>query len=431
MNKSVPTTKKVIVALIFANILEWYGFTIFVEFSILHFYLFFPKKDATGAGIAHGILFAAAFILRPVGGLIYAHYGDKYGRLSTLTAAIIFMLIPTFLIGLIPPVALVGLLAPTIIIIFRLLQGLSAGGEFPGSFTYAVEYANDENRGFVSSMVFSGAMIGTLIALFTSTVTNYLLAITQIQWLWRIPFLLSLPFAALGIYYLRNLAESQLFLKLKLAENTSHAPLAEVLRDYYQQIINAILIAAIFAIVIYQLFIMMPSYNTVMFSMPNAQAATLAHLSLTTLIIFIPIMGFISDKIGRKPVMICGMLGLLVDAYPLYLLFSYNHYALTFLTQILLGILTACVVGPLPALLAEMFPTRIRYTAVSLAYNISSVIFGSLAPFAVIYMVHLTKNDKSPSLIVIIIALLSLLSLLSIKETYRRKLTPESITIEQ
>lgn len=421
-NTHFSTHAKVLMGIGIGNIMEWYAFTIFVQFLARGMQLFFPL-DPIKTQMVIALLFAAGFLLRPVGGIIYAHFGDKYGRLQTLIASIFLMFIPTFLIGILPSYQTIGIFAPVLLIVFRLMQGLSAGGEFPGSFIFAVEFANPNLRGLYGSIPFCTAIIGMLCGTLSHSIVDYYSTADNLINLWRVPFFISVIIAIIGIYFLRNISENQIFIKLKLSQRTANAPVFEAVKTHSWNILIGIGISAISACTVYLMYIYMSRFLNEYLLYKRATSIAIIDFSLLILVIFIPLMGYLSDRIGRKPVLFCGIFGFLIDAYPLYLLFSQKILIYTVIAQIILGILGACVIAPLPTLLVELFPTRVRYSCVAIAYNLAFVIFGGLAPLATLYLVKYTNNYKSPSLFLMFAGIISLLALFKIPETYKKTIS--------
>lgn len=418
MRSGTPTQAKLIISLLLGNILEWYGFSIFIEFSGQHLQQFLPQDYPTTNSLLISFIFASGFLLRPVGGFFYAHFGDRYGRLGTLLLSILLMLIPTTIIGLLPSYQTIGILAPLLLIILRLLQGLSAGGELPGTFIFAVEYIESTWRGLYGSIPALGAIAGMLAASIVHTLLQ-LTDSTNWPWLWRLPFLLSALLGLLGYYFLRQMSENHVFLIIKNSMQTSNAPLTESLKNPKRMFL-ATAICAISASTIYQMFIYMTESLTRISGFSVQQASWLTDYSLLLLILFIPLCGYFSDRLGRKIVMIAGTIGLILIAYPSYFILEQGSLPYLLVIQIFLAFLCACVFAPLPAYLAELFPTRLRYSSVAFAYNMAFVIFGGIVPFlGVIYHVP-TNAITLPTLSLMVAGSISLLALCALPETYQQ-----------
>lgn len=415
---------QLIFAIIIGNILEWYGFTIFVQLLPFFTLNLFHHIQPTYARLIESTLFAAGFILRPLGGLVFGHIGDRYGRIDSLTISIVSILIPTFCIGLLPMSPNTATLSIVLILVLRLLQGISAGGEFPASIAYVVEKAPPKLRGLYGSLPFTGSFIGMLLAIIvTEALFKYFSYSTFLAGAWRLPFLITIIFGAIGFYLRRKIQESKIFLSLKSHNKTLSFPLAKALQYDLRKIITSIFITAIAAATIYLMIIYMSNLLINVLHKTHTREITIVSFSLLSLTIFCPIMAILSDILGRKPVMICGCIGLILTAPTLFTLFENNLQQQIIIAELLLGLLAACVTGPLPALLAEMFATQTRSSSISISYNLAFTIFGGLSPFAAIWLTSLTHSFIGISLYIILLALASLIFLTFIQETHKRPLT--------
>jgi len=416
------STFHLVSALIIGNILEWYGFTVFVQFNFAALQ-FFPPQSPLAQLIISASMFAVGFILRPLGGIFFSHFGDKVGRLNTLVLSVLLILIPTLLIGLLPSYQVIGIAAPIILILLRLMQGFSAGGEFPGSIAFAVEHASPKHRGLLGSIPFAGAFAGMLLAAIVHSILSLFFSGAQITaWAWRLAFLFSAVLTLVGYLVRKGLADTPVFIDLKETARTLARPVKTAIERQYSKIIAGTFATAIAACAVYLLFIYMRIYFIRYFHLPLDMATNINLFGLLSLTALVPVMGWLSDKVGRKPVMFCGCIGLLIDAYPLYLLFSQQQLVYIVAAQVLLGILGGCVVGPLPALLAEMFPAKIRYSAISLSYNFAFAIFGGFAPLIAVALENYFHSTQAPSLYVMAVAILSTVVLWRLPETHRRPL---------
>ena len=412
------TIRRAIVGASIGNIVEWFDFATYNFLAVTLAAVFFPSGNPTAALLSTFAIFAAAFFVRPLGGLFFGPLGDKIGRQRVLATVIILMSLSTFVIGLLPPYATIGIWAPLLLVVARCLQGFSAGGEFGGASTFLAEYSPDERRGFlVSWLEFStliGFVLGSIIVLFLTTV---LPEDALISWGWRIPFLLAGPLGLVGLYIRLRLEDTPEFKALEQTGEVSSSPFRETITENWKQILQ------VGGLVIIQNvgFYVVLSYMTTYFQDPLGFSPTAASLSTTiTLLVgmaLIPPLGALSDRVGRKPLLFASCIGYAVLTYPLFLLLNTGNLFAAILAQVALGALLAMFISTSIAALTELFPTRVRYGGFSIGYNFSVAIFGGSSPYLAQYLVSSTGNSLSPAFIVIIAAVATLLIVLTVRET--------------
>ncbi|HEY6583086.1 MAG TPA: MFS transporter [Rubrobacter sp.] len=412
------TLRRAIVGAAIGNTVEWFDFATYSFLAVTLAAVFFPPDDPTAALLSTFAIFAAAFFVRPLGGLFFGPLGDRIGRQRVLATVIILMSLSTFVIGLLPSYATIGVWAPLLLVIARCLQGFSAGGEFGGASTFLAEYSPDERRGFlVSWLEFStliGFMLGSVLVLFLSTV---LPEDVLISWGWRIPFLLAGPLGIVGLYIRLRLEDTPEFRALEETGEVSQSPFRETFVENWKQILQ------VGGLVIIQNigFYVVLSYMTTYFQDPLGFSPTAASLSTTiTLLVgmaLIPPLGALSDRIGRKPLLLASCIGYAVLTYPLFLLLNVGNLFAAILAQVALGALLAVFISTSIAALTELFPTRVRYGGFSIGYNFSVAIFGGSSPYLAQYLVSTTGNPLSPAFIVIGGAVATLLVILTVRET--------------
>jgi MHS family proline/betaine transporter-like MFS transporter len=412
------TLRRAIVGASIGNTVEWFDFATYNFLAVTLAVVFFPPGNPTAALLSTFAVFAAAFFVRPLGGLFFGPLGDKLGRQRVLATVIILMALSTFVIGLLPSYATIGIWAPLLLVVARCLQGFSAGGEFGGASTFLAEYSPDERRGFlVSWLEFStliGFVLGSTLVLFLTTV---LPDEAMTSWGWRIPFLLAGPLGIVGLYIRLRLEDTPEFRALKETGEVSQSPFRETLVENWKQILQ------VGGLVIIQNigFYVVLSYMTTYFQDPLGFSATAASLSTTiTLLVgmvLIPPLGALSDRIGRKPLLLASCIGYAVLTYPLFLLLNTGSLFAAILAQVALGALLAVFISTSIAALTELFPTRVRYGGFSIGYNFSVAIFGGSSPYLAQYLVSTTGNPISPAFIVIGGAVATLLVVLTVRET--------------
>jgi MHS family proline/betaine transporter-like MFS transporter len=412
------TLRRAIVGASIGNTVEWFDFATYNFLAVTLAVVFFPPGNPTAALLSTFAVFAAAFFVRPLGGLFFGPLGDKLGRQRVLATVIILMALSTFVIGLLPSYATIGIWAPLLLVVARCLQGFSAGGEFGGASTFLAEYSPDERRGFlVSWLEFStliGFVLGSTLVLFLTTV---LPDEAMTSWGWRIPFLLAGPLGIVGLYIRLRLEDTPEFRALEETGEVSQSPFRETLVENWKQILQ------VGGLVIIQNigFYVVLSYMTTYFQDPLGFSATAASLSTTiTLLVgmvLIPPLGALSDRIGRKPLLLASCIGYAVLTYPLFLLLNTGSLFAAILAQVALGALLAVFISTSIAALTELFPTRVRYGGFSIGYNFSVAIFGGSSPYLAQYLVSTTGNPISPAFIVIGGAVATLLVVLTVRET--------------
>jgi MFS transporter, MHS family, proline/betaine transporter len=412
------TLRRAIVGASIGNTVEWFDFATYNFLAVTLAVVFFPPGNPTAALLSTFAIFAAAFFVRPLGGLFFGPLGDKLGRQRVLATVIILMSLSTFVIGFLPSYATIGIWAPLLLVVARCVQGFSAGGEFGGASTFLAEYSPDERRGFlVSWLEFStliGFVLGSTVVLFLTTV---LPDDAMTSWGWRIPFLLAGPLGIVGLYIRLRLEDTPEFRALEETGEVSQSPFRESLVENWKQILQ------VGGLVIIQNigFYVVLSYMTTYFQDPLGFSPTAASLSTTiTLLVgmvLIPPLGALSDRVGRKPLLLASCIGFVVLTYPLFLLLNTGNLFAAVVAHIALGALLAVFISTSIAALTELFPTRVRYGGFSIGYNFSVAIFGGSSPYLAQYLVSTTGNSLAPAFIVIGGALATLLVVLTVRET--------------
>lgn len=412
--------RKIIISGMIGNALEWYDYALYAQFAPIIGQHFFP--DSEMREILTFAVFAAGFIVRPLGGILFGNIGDRLGRRIALVIGILTMAIPTAAIGVLPSYQTIGLAAPIILTIIRLVQGFSLGGEFSGCIAYIVEHAPLERRGLAGSTSFISMCMGMLLGLATANAFSYFMPNEQlVAWGWRIPFIAGLFIGAIGLYIRSHLSESPLYKSAKESGSLSKYPLKETLTRYWLQLIIAIGVYITVTAPFYTATVFIENFmKTLGYS--SKQSSLVGSLILVTLIIVLPISAAISDRIGRKPILITSSLALVVLAYPIFKALGSMNYPVALISQLLFAVIIACYMGPVPTLLVEIFPTRVRFTGVALSYNLSAAIFGGSAPMVGMMIMKFTGDKYGMSYYLMTLAVVSLIILRFYQETYRKNL---------
>lgn len=398
------------------NVLEWYDFAVYGFLAPIMSPLFFPADNGlTGLIKTYGI-FAAGYLMRPIGGIIFGYVGDRLGRKTALQWSIAMMAIPTVLVGLLPVHASIGSTAAVLLILLRLIQGLSVGGELIGSMSYLVETAPKNRRGLAGSWSVCGAVSGILLGSLVASALGSLLSEEAMnQWGWRVPFLMGIVIFAVGRWLRRTLVESDEFKNADKEEPDAPLPIIAVLRDMPGRVLHLSTSILLFAASFYLLFVWMPTYLSTIVTPPVEHAMAINTVAMVLLLIMIPLGGRLSDSIGRKPVMLTAtaLMGLLV--YPAFLILDQGIMLYALAIQLLFAVLMGLIQGPLPAFMVECFPVKVRYTAIGLSYNITLAIFGGTAPLVSTWLIQATGSLTSPAIYLVALAIISSTSMYFMK----------------
>jgi MFS family permease len=424
VRRSAPNVLQITAAVI-GCALEWYDFIVFGLLTVVISRLFFPAGTQYASLLLTTATFGVGFFMRPVGGIVLGIYADRKGRKAALTLIIALMTVAIAMIAFAPTYAAIGFAAPLIMLLARLLQGFSTGGEFSSATCFLIESAPADRRGFYGSWQMVGQGVATLLgALVSAAVTRGLSPEALDSWGWRIPFLLGLVIGPVGIYIRRNLDETEAFIEARAAPQQEHG-LGFIVAAHLRQIMVCISIFAAGTISFYVILLYMPTYATTQLGFSLGDAFTAQSIALACLILVVPLFGALSDRVGRKPIMM-GALGLYVCLpYPL---FSWVHESPSFgrllIMQIILCSVVGAFVGPVSTALAEQFPARIRATGAGIAYNLSVMTFGGFAQFFVTWLIQATGSPIAPAFYVMCGAAMGLLGTVFMVDRTRERHLP-------
>ena len=403
--------------------MEWYDFGLYAFFAPVLARLFFPTDDQLAGVLATFATFAAGFLMRPVGAVLFGHFGDRIGRKRALAASVILMAVPTFLTGLLPTHAAIGALAPALLVLMRLLQGLSAGGESAGASSFLVEHASPGHRGFIGSFSGGTAVVGFLIGSAVGTLLTSVLSQPDLDaWGWRIAFLLGIGVGAVGLFVRLKTKETPHFEAVRQAGAISKSPFLDTLRGSFGLLLRGIGIMVMTGTAFYLLLSYAPTYLSAIAGLPFSQALKINTIALVFLAVLVPVGGALSDRFGRKPLIIGSALGFLLLSYPLFALDARGVGSLALVAQLVFAVLLGGYLGPSMVAVAEIFPTRIRYTANSVALNLSFAIFGGTAPLLATLLIETTGVRVAPAFVLIAAGAVSIIAALLTRETYRESL---------
>lgn len=417
--------KKIVISGMIGNALEWYDYALYAQFAYIIGIKFFPQTEFVE--ILTFAVFAAGFVIRPLGGIIFGHIGDKLGRRMALVIGILFMAIPTAGIGLLPSYDTIGIAAPIILVIIRLLQGFSLGGEFSGCIAYIVEHSPAEQRGLAGSASFVSMCLGMLLGLIVAQgFTHYLSEESLLSWGWRVPFIAGLFIGLVGLYIRNHLSESPLYKAAKEQGALSRTPLTETITKHWREVLMAIAVYINVTAPFYTATVFIKSYMETLGYDKN-QGTTACSLILISMSIALPISAYFSDKIGRKPIIVWASVALVLSTYPIFLALHSMNFVIALLSQMIFAAIVGVYMGPVPTLLVELFPTRVRFTGVAISYNLSAAIFGGTAPMIGAALHKATGHQISLAYYLTALALFGLCTLYFYKETFRNSISDNVI----
>jgi len=415
--------KRVVLSSIIGTTVEWYDFLIYATASALVFTkLFFPSSNPGLSAIASFSTLGVGYFARPMGAAVFGHFGDRFGRKTMLATTIAIMGLGTFLIGLLPTYEQIGVGAPVLLVLLRLLQGVGLGGEWGGAVLMVVENAKSQNRGLLGSIVQLGYPLGTLSAVGVFALLSQMSEADFLGWAWRIPFLISIFLAGVGLYIRLQLQETPVFRELQAKDKVAKLPVVEVLTKEPRAFLTAVglklseisyaLIAGVFAI----------NYLTVRLAMPRSVILNAVFVSSVVALLAIPLFGLISDRVGRKAMFYAGTVFAMAFAFPFFWLLGTKDpliITLTIVAAITFGQMIGFAVGA--PWYTELFAAPVRYSGASLGFQIGAAISGGLTPFAAAIFLTWTDGATWPiSIYLIALGLVTLCASICAPETAGR-----------
>ncbi|RDK04059.1 MFS transporter [Paraburkholderia lacunae] len=388
---------RAVAAAVIGNALEWYDFTVFGFMTVVIAQLFFPVGNEYSSLLLTTATFGVAFFMRPVGGIVLGLYADRAGRKAALSLVIALMTLGILLLAIAPPYSAIGIGAPLMIVLGRLLQGFSAGGEFGSSTALLIEAAPFSKRGFYGSWQMASQAAALLLgAVVGALITRGLPPDTLKSWGWRVPFILGLIIGPIGFYIRRNLADSEAFLHAQ--KTARRATLREAFSSHSREILCGLGAVIALTVTIYVLISYLPTFAVKQLKLPYAQSFYAVIVGNLLLTVLSPLTGAWSDRIGRKGLSLWSLVLTLVIIYPLFAwLAAEPTLSKLILVQALLSITLSGYYGPFGALIAELFPANVRSIGLSLAYNIAVMLFGGFGPFIVTWLINTTGSPLAPT----------------------------------
>lgn len=417
--------RRILIASLVGSSIEWFDYFLYGTVSALVFnQLFFVNEDPTIGLLLSYASFALAFFIRPFGGVIFSHIGDRIGRKKTLVLTLSLMGVATFGMGLLPTYQAVGIWAPILLITLRLVQGLGIGGEWGGALLLAVEYAPAEKRGLFGSIPQMGVTIGMLLGTVALSIMTLLPENAFMTWGWRIPFIFSALLVFFGLWIRKGIDETPSFKKVKESGEVPKLPIVETLKNYWREVLIAVGAKVVETAPFYIFSTFVVSYATA--NLGFSRTATLTAVMIATIIttILIPIMGNLSDKIGRKKLFIGGTIGMALFAFPYFWLLQQKSVLLLIIATVIgLGVIWAPITAVLGTMFSEIFDAKIRYTGITLGYQIGAALAGGTAPLVATALLDRFNNSYVPvALYIIFASVLSLAAIWAVKDRSNQKL---------
>ncbi|KON86015.1 major facilitator transporter [Sporosarcina globispora] len=411
--------KKVLIASLIGSSIEWFDYFLYGTVAALVFnQMFFHNDDpAVGLMLAYAS-FALAFFIRPLGGVIFSHIGDKIGRKKTLVLTLSLMGGATVLMGFLPTYDNIGVAAPILLIILRLIQGIGLGGEWGGALLLAVEYAPKDRRGFFGSIPQMGVTIGMLLGTLALSIMTLLPEEAFLSWGWRVPFILSALLVFFGLWIRKGIDETPSFKKAKEKGEIAKIPFVETMRSHWKEVLIAVGAKVVETAPFYIFGTFIVSYATTQLGF--SRTVTLNAVTIATIIttILIPIMGKLSDKIGRKKLYVGGTVLMMLYAFPYFWLLHQGSPVLLIVATILgLGIIWAPITAVLGTMFSEIFKSNVRYTGITLGYQIGAALAGGTAPLVATALLNAYDNSYVPvALYIMLAAAISLIAIASVRD---------------
>ncbi|MFI2452664.1 glycine betaine/L-proline transporter ProP [Streptomyces sp. NPDC019539] len=428
--------KRAVKAAALGNAMEWFDFGVYSYLAVTLGKVFFPTGNPTAQLLSTFGAFAAAFLVRPLGGLVFGPLGDRVGRQKVLALTMIMMAAGTFAIGLIPSYAAIGVAAPVLLLVARLVQGFSTGGEYAGATTFIAEYAPDRRRGFFGSWLEFGTLAGYIAGAGLVTLMTALLSSDDLlSWGWRLPFLIAGPMGLIGLYLRTKLEETPAFAaELEKAARQERerpkVPLRDMVTGQWRALLLCMGLVLVFNVTDYMLLSYMPSYLTSELKYDDTHGLLVVLGVMALMMTVQPFAGALSDRVGRRPVIAAGCAGFFLLSVPALLLIRQGGLLAIALGMGALGLLLVCFTAAMPSALPALFPTRVRYGSLSIGFNVSVSLFGGTTPLVVTALIGATGNVMMPAYYMMGAAVIGGAAVWFMAESARRPLPGSAPAVE-
>lgn len=382
-----------VIAGVVGNMLEWYDFALFGFFAQQIGAHFFPAGNPSASLLAAFGTFAAGFLMRPVGGALFGWIGDRFGRKQALIGSVLAMAFPSFFIGLLPDAAQIGVAAPILLVLLRMLQGIAVGGEYMASAVFLVEGAEPGRRGWMGSWGPLGASAGTLLGSAAGAIVNATMSPEAVMaYGWRIPFLVGLGVGLGGLAIRRHYVERVPH------QSPAKSPLGEAFRVHWRTIVHLVALVAAISVGFYMTFVYSSTWLELVAHVPARTALGINTAAMALSLLVIPAAGLVSDRVGRRWVLVWGAGALALLAYPLMALMAQGRFVTILVGEIGLATLIGTIGGVMPAAMAELAPWRVRCTVLSVGYNVALALLGGTTPMVAAWLVSRTQVSLAPGI---------------------------------
>ncbi|WHY73688.1 MFS transporter [Fictibacillus enclensis] len=417
------------------NAMEWFDFGIYSYLAVTIGKVFFPEVDPSAQVIYAFATFAVAFIARPIGGIVFGMLGDRLGRKKVLAITLIMMAIATLALGLIPGYSSIGIAAPILLLVARLVQGFSTGGEYAGAMTFIAESTPDKKRSVMSSVLEVGTLVGYIAGSGLVTLLTFILGSdTMLEWGWRVPFFVAAPLGLIGLYFRSHLEETPAFkaMEEEKEESKSKSSLKEIFVNHWKSLLICVGVVLFYNTIVYMVLTYMPSYLSEQLGYGETKGLLLILIVMVIMIPFVIGMGYLGDRIGRNKILISALILTIILSIPAFMLAGNSNGINAFWGVLILGCLLTAFQGTLPATLPSLFFTNVRYGSLALTYNVSTSIFGGTTPLIVAWLVKKTNNNMVPAYYLMAVCIIGIIVVaFFVKETAGRSLRGSLPVVEE
>ncbi|MGW5693283.1 glycine betaine/L-proline transporter ProP [Streptomyces asiaticus] len=446
-----PGMRRAVAATAIGNTMEWFDFGVYAYVAVTLGHVFFPADDPATQVVSTFATFAVAFLVRPLGGLVFGPLGDRIGRRRVLSTTMIMMAAGTFAVGLLPGYDAIGFAAPLLLLACRVVQGFSTGGEYAGATTYIAEFAPDQRRGFLGSWLDFGTFIGYSLGSGLVTVLTAAIGETgMVDWGWRVPFLVAGPLGLIGLYMRLRLEETPAFQQeaeraaeaaeaarahgdtppIEEARQSGRGRLKEIFTRHWQAVLICMGLVLMYNVTNYMVTSYLPTFMTSTLGDDATTAQVLVLGTMLFVVLAITVVGRTSDRWGRRPLFLFGSVGMIVLAIPAVVLIREGGVLLPAIGCLILGAMLVTFAGTSAATLPALFPTRLRYGALSISYNLSVSLFGGTTPLLASWLVATTHNTLVPAFYLMVAGVIGLISAVFLHETAGKPLRGSGPMVE-
>jgi MHS family proline/betaine transporter-like MFS transporter len=428
--------RRAIAASAIGNATEWFDYGVYSYTAVYIGRTFFPSVNPAVSTLSSLLVFAVSFLIRPLGGLVWGPLGDRLGRQKILASTIVLMAGATFCVGVLPGYATIGILAPIGLVVLRVIQGFSTGGEYGGAMTFIAEYSPDRRRGYLGSWLEFGTLTGYLLGAAVVTVLQTTFgedSELMLTWGWRIPFFVALPLGIVGLYLRSRLEETPAFAALQeesegKQSEQSLGQFFKIAATYWRPVLVCLGLVIAFNVTNYMLTTVVPTYLTETLgeygqpTLTTTQSQVLQIVTLAILLLLVPVLGRLSDRVGRRPIVLTGCVLLVVLSLPSVLLLQSGSIVGVLGGLVLMGLMLVCFNSTMPSTLPALFTTGIRYGTLSIAFNVAVSMFGGTTSVVIQGLISATGNLEWPAYYLMAAGVVGAIAIFSTRESNARPL---------